>query len=667
MKKGNKRAAANAHEPDGEDLTLLAEAPLVQGGERKAKEPNAMLAKMRKISEERSKDVIVPSLGGNGRGGNMLSASGIITMYKTDVMRHKKGGVEIATPKEIMMVALTHVNGRSAVDVIDTGIPGFTFLLPTEQTEKKKMNGIDEMDTSPEASTKVTTSRQGESEETKRRCVMFGEGTQKVMWAGMLRIDQPINVAKNKALGLGMAVDISGIQANFSKNSPSNGLFTNIMNARARASSPAPGEPFAEFVINEFMHPKVLESSAMLHSHANHGFFDYKAASQVQEAQVAWFQERWKLLVNGASSKCNDKANSINLEFPVTDAKMQAVACALREKASDIKGVDSSEVASGALQLFKPHYVGNLDNNPASAMYAPLVQIGKSPLEEEHQLVADAVDAICSGVPKGPNTFVALNIKQVIPNPSSDLVFHCYGCLEFMGDLARAIADCKTFGFEDSPILNNNMKPCIGFKVSMRQFAPKTLGTTAKEKAHLFMVDVMKYATLAVVAAVTPKAPDDEQVFDYFPSAQFVDMPTTLLNCGVRISEEFLISAMKLQVDNPQIAIDLEEVVGVIEQIPPKDETNPLPSERPSLLKTGYVAITEPGSFKFYKAQLPAKKQKRVYSAIFPGSTKHVAASNDHTCTAEGDGAITTAAEIANMPIDDYLQKVALVYCVAVA
>ena len=475
------------------------------------------------------------------------------------------------------------------------------------------------------------------------------------MWLGFVRtgIFTEKGAGEKKAgadaLVTGMAVEITGVTANFGNNDPTSGLYLNCTEIKPLASH-VPVGGVADAMVAEFMQPDALAGAALLHSMSVQGFFPHEAHDPAQTAQVNVFRETWLRTVAGAANVCDSKATALCAEAAGSNRGLPAIR-ALQCHAARLRGASALDVAAGAARLFVPARLPG-ENDPNTTLYAPIVHQKRSVAEPIPELLMRLFEGD-ETLPKGP--FAAFDVVQVEPVEGTCLL-HVYGRFHFVGDTKLAIKACAR---NEQPVLSS-AGPVAGFKVGLRNEGPVTVGTLNKGKAITFFVECIPHAVFTAVIGVEAKSPDETTIDDKFAQSFVIDMPKTLQAVAAPLSETFVMQV--LAGGATQFVFSPDDVVG--EQIEPKDDDHPLPSKRPTLAVDGYQAVSE-SSYKGARATMPPDRQCKAFYAVFPGVAAAAAAGFDSP--EDGEAALQAAAEAAGAPLETFVTERVLIYCVAVA
>lgn len=587
---------------------------------------------------------IKPQRAGN-TGGPTITAKCVVLRSKNGSIRRPDGQ---SVPKVDYVFAVTSLSGQ-APDVVSGGI-GFSYLIPTTRPPKKS----DVAGDSPEGSKQTTSSRM----------LDIADSSHKSCWLGLLYCSN--FVKDGTPLGSdglpqkfepGAVVTVTGIVANFGQGDSASSLFINSA-APQGDETPIPAGHAPRLIKAAFLSADCAKMSAVLHSSSMTGFFDMTFDTGAEQEAADEIKELWMQGVAGLVSSCEAKAASLRSEGG-NSSQLQA-ATVLEEHASRLRSTPPSDVPTGQRRLFLPARNPG-ENDPPSMQYAPLVQWGKTPTSK---IFPEMTGKVLDGDAKDlPTTFVEMSIVQV-EVPDDKYLAHAFARLFFVSNAQKTAQASLS---DEDPGFIGSQDPVVGFKMSLREMGPTVFHTMLKAKTVMGMKELLPVANMSAVVAVTAHSVKDSLINDHYPLMQSIDMPSTLLANGVRLSERFVMDQLAGE-GVSQYIVDMNEFSG--EKITPKDEDHPLPpqSQHPSLVKDAYVCCSD-NTFKSNKSKMPPHLQNRDYRAVFDGSVALLGTPDWASAVEDaerGQALVRDVAGKANIDLDVFLKEHALVYCVAV-
>ena len=571
---------------------------------------------------------------------------GIICHVKETRVAGREAGTTV--PKLELTIDVHKLRPSGAIDCIDSGVPGFAWLLPTKRPPKAETTQArDAADDSPEAKGKAGKAKKDEAA-TPPRALCLSEG-HKTLWLGnLLRLSLYTTSGKGERkegtelLKVGMPVEVQGAVANLSPDSQF--LYLNASNASPKldaiTTATAP-----EIMASWLLKPDVMAHQAIKLSMCARGFFDVKLTPD-KEVQAAYFRDKWQAITSGTIAACDAKAMAIRAEHGPDG---EPAASVMDNNAIRLKEIAPADFAFGA-----PFFNGTMAVSPdRPAFTASIVHSIASMEFPQHALISDLLDQ----EPEGPETFCVPSVNEIEMAGHVLLLVKCR--LTFIGSRTKALA-CIKEGRD--PTLETGKSAALGVKFNMRDL-PKYTGVLNSAKAFVLCQDVLTYGSWSALVGVTPRDLNDDGVVCPFASGYTIDMPGTLKNIGILVDEDFV---KKHLCDGDSNFVYTHDPSTPMLQ--DRDGNNLALGDgvAPTLTYTGYQEIT--GAAYAFKTKAPANKPVKQYRVWFEGATEQIKEDSELlTSSAAGVKAVASAATAVGLDIDDFFKHRAAIYVVAVA
>ena len=252
-------------------------------------------------------------------------------------------------PKVMFTMAVKQVRANGAFDVIESGVPGFEWLLPTYKGIKASV-----VDASPSA-----TATQRKEEEPRRSAVE--DLGHKTIWLGYLKNATVFASNGNGEMKEGSAMIVPGMQVSATgvvANVVDEKLYLNIPNCNPKLDSVDQSRA-AAMLIQEFSKDCFMKQSAILLSMTMGGFFGWNSPTAAQDVQASYFRAAWTKIRDGTASACNSKGHAAACRGDDTGAVV------MEAHAERIRSYCPSEFARGTQSFF----VDQRDANPEYPMF----------------------------------------------------------------------------------------------------------------------------------------------------------------------------------------------------------------------------------------------------------------------------------------------------------
>ena len=524
-----------------------------------------------------SSHAATPSRGTGATGGPTVKLRGIITSAKQTTVTNASGA---PCPKLGVAVAVTKISNPCAVHGIDPGVPGQCVLFAHAQGEEGRRRARRKGHLA--RGRRLRRRARRAFRRRRARAPVCSTDAQKTVWLGFVRtgIFTEKGAGEKKAgadaLVTGMAVEITGVTANFGNNDPTSGLYLNCTEIKPLASHAC---RWAASRTRWWPSScsRTRSRAALLHSMSVQGFFPHEAHDPAQTAQVNVFRETW-LRTAGAANACDSKATALCAEAAGSNRGLPAIR-ALQCHAARLRGASALDVASGAARLFVPARLPG-ENDPNTTFYAPIVHQKRSVAEPIPELLMRLFEGD-ETLPKGPR---GLRRRASGARRGHGLL-HAYGRFHFVGDTKLAIKACARN--DQQPVLSS-AGPVAGFKVGLRNEGPATVGTLNKGKAITFFAECIPHAVFTAVIGVEAKSPDDDDRRQVRPV--LCDRHAQDAAGGRGAAQRDLRHAGARGRRNT-VRVLADDAAG--EQIEPKGDDHRLPPKRPTLAVDGYQAVSE--------------------------------------------------------------------------
>ena len=550
-------------------------------------------------------------------------------------------------PKVMFTMAVKQVRANGAFDVIESGVPGFEWLLPTYKGIKASV-----VDASPSA-----TATQRKEEEPRRSAVE--DLGHKTIWLGYLKNATVFASNGNGEMKEGSAMIVPGMQVSATgvvANVVDEKLYLNIPNCNPKLDSVDQSRA-AAMLIQEFSKDCFMKQSAILLSMTMGGFFGWNSPTAAQDVQASYFRAAWTKIRDGTASACNSKGHAAACRGDDTGAVV------MEAHAERIRSYCPSEFARGTQSFF----VDQRDANPEYPMFVTQLvhKVDKFGHDNMINRLFDAAAADGDGCNPSykelPGMFASPHVGHVevvgqLLYVKMNLSF--VGCkenaMQQLMDGVDPTIDCS---------VGQDTKQCIATKLLLRDVGPGIAGVSIATKVAGVAESILKYGDWTMCVRVTPRDPckSSDGVFPTLCDTIHVDIPATMRKIAVLVSEEFIIK--ELTGGATQYVYEPDPTTALVKG----KDNGPLPLY-PQLRVHGYQEVTSSSGFKL-NAKTPIHLPNKHYRVWWPESTQLIQQKNDVLVdTVAGQAAVVEAASQAGFSsVCDFLLAQALVYCVAVA
>lgn len=590
-----------------------------------------------------------------GSGPPTVSIEGLVLREQTVMVKGKKAGQMV--PKKECTIEVLKVNGNGAEDLIQSGVPGLDWLLPTYKP-KAAGDARDATDDSPEGG---GASKDKKVADGPPRQLSFKDANHKTIWLGhMPRVSfytqGPGDKGEEKEgmdlVVVGMLVQVTGVVGALSDSGEQ--LWLNASSIAPLKEGIVPGTHVQQ-IMEVLSRPDVTAAHAFRLSQAMRGFHGWAGPNAAQEAQAKVFRDLWAKAKDGTVSACEAKAMAIRGEHGAEGETMAAV---MDQHAARLRGENPADLAYGkpffnpalAPTAERPAWTAAIMMDPVSCEYP------------QHQMLWDlfASDEARNATPE---CYCAGMVN------ASDLQGMCLNVsvlATWIG--SRTLATLAIKEGED-PTISSGDGPtggAIGLKLSMRDL-PKTHGVLEEAKAGPLSKNLVEYGRFFAIVGVTPRDPSSSGVTCVFPSGYGFDMKPTLRKITAAVSEEWVKTHLALGEGQYAYEKDTEKVY-----LKDKDKVTDLQVPLP-VIKTHYYQEITGSTWKFGNARMPVDAPKKVYRVWYEGVCDALADEPElGQDTEKGEGLIaeitsqmSSLAGHSEKPITAFLHQYAAVYVLA--
>lgn len=561
-----------------------------------------------------------------GGGATALSKlQGVVTRVREETVGGPKGPIH----KVRIDFVVTGVVTNGAGDVLDTGVPGEVYYLPSRQVDTpEQAEGGD-----------------GKFKLKSRELVLDGNSKlRKVSTASMSFYKESKDGGSTgvNACAPGMTVEVSGVCVNAGLSRQ--GLPSLYLNGGkvtcTMSEAPSPGA-LAPHMMALCKSNAMQKWSAFGCSLPAQGFFQVDG-SEGQRAQAAAGQALWRRLVESAADRLGALASG----------KDEDVAAALGGHEQRVRATDPAALARGEVALFLVE--------PFDCTIAPIVNAGVAPWDKRHlfyqELVAGGERARAL-----PASFAMPLAWQVCVNGNGVSIEARVLCCFDKQSALQAMEQG-----EANPLLAD-AKSAVCMQLSMKDMALK-FGNNAKQKLTFAVQQVLPVADFAAfpkLSQIESTSAGDSVKAD-FPEGGtlYIEMCSTLKKAGVLVPEELI--KMQLCEGNTQYVPDADPS----ERFPLPDGVTALPT----FATHGFQELTQSsaagvGGFKFSNFKVPSDKT-REYRVLYDGCMADLASDSELATDAEkGKAHIENVAALATdcgLEVKDFLAQKCLVYAIMV-
>ena len=566
-----------------------------------------------------------------------------------------------SVPKTDLVAVTCRVRTNGTNFVVNTGIPGCGYLLPT-QTQAANGTSADAED-GPEAAIAKRQEQGGNSAQKKEAVPrnLAVTPTCKTIPTFFVRTSvyaKPPNAGNGadkqnetsnsdpdvENFRPGSRVMITGNVANLA---PDGSLWLNSSRVTLLGPEIAPCDE-VQSIIHEFMKNEIALPSALFASGTANGFFGVQFSAQegerdARDDQAATFRQLWAAYLGSVSNSVASIAANVRASSTNDDANAKA----LDEHVSRLEKVNCADVASGASSVFLPSHPS------AAPFYAALVQSNKMvgvPYTESVMRMWENSDT--SDVPR---TFCGLNVSQVKIDSGALIEVLC--TLDFVADKEMAI---RSFAENKNPVITSNYA-ALGLKLSARVLA-SSIGTNEVGKLKMAIEQLLKYVDMAVVVEITANEFNTNGVECKFPAFSRFDWLKAIKTIAFKVSPDFI--KKHLCGDTEQYVHDENDAEKIKDKTKLADLHVVLPH-----LKDGYQPISETPSFHFKKTKTPLDKPNKEFYVLAPGCLARMEEEGSFSIEDAEKEIVKKSEEEGKEGGDvfDYLTSKCIVYCVATA
>tara|TARA_Y100000768_G_scaffold276587_1_gene212117 strand:+ start:1639 stop:3486 length:1848 start_codon:yes stop_codon:yes gene_type:complete len=562
------------------------------------------------------------------KGGGATSLSklqGVVTRVKEESVQGPKGMI----PKIRIDLIVTGVITNGAQDVIQTGIPGEVFYVPSRQ--------IDTPETAENGDGKF---------KLKSRELVIDEYSKlrKVSTASMsfYKESKDGGATGVNACAPGMTVEVSGVcvnQATGKSGMP--GLYLNGGKVTCTMSeAPNPGALPAHMM--ELCKTETMQKwGAFACSLPAKGFFTAKGLTQTQQNQADACQELWQRAISGAADRLAVMSNG----------KEEKLANMLENHEQRIRAISPAQLACGDTCLFL--------YDSRDCTIAPIVNEGITPWNK----APAAYNALLAGGDEAdalPQMFAMPFTWQVeIAGNGVSMEARVMYCFD-----KDAVLDAKEKGDANSMLATERSAICMN--LSMKDMAVK-FGNNHAEKLKFAVKQVLPMADFAAFPKVShiESTSAGDSVSSDFPEGGtiYLNMPSTLQKVGILVPADLIKDHMCE--GNSQYVPDADPTS---ERFSFPDNVKDLPTyANYRYQELTYGTASGTGGFKFSNFKpLPGKSIE--YRVIYDGCIANIASNKELvTDAASGKSHIETVAQMATdqgMDVKDFLTQRCLVYAI---
>lgn len=441
--------------------------------------------------------------GDRGGGGSALcTLQGVVTRVEDVTFQGPTGSIS----KGRVNFVVTEVAINGAQDVIDTGLPGEIYIVPSKQID------------TPEAA-----EGGGDKFRLKNRELVVGASTKlrKLSIASMTFYKESKDGGATgvNACAPGMNVEVSGVCANISRSrTGTEAMYLNggkITPTMSEAPDPGTLPPHMMRLCKT---PEMQRWGAFSSSIGAKGFSGVQTKSDAHMAQAKACQAMWNELRNGAADKLGlmaaGKDDDTSATFTGHEQRVRAIA--------------TPQLAAGDVSLFL--------RDDYDSTIAPLVQEGCTPWDK----IPPAYKALRAGGALAealPSTFVMPFTWQIGVNGA---LMSMEARLLYCFDKDAALEAIEK---GDAEPLLATAKSGVCMSLSMRDMAFK-FGTNIKEKLTFAVQQILPVADFAAFPKVSPieSSSAGDSVKSEFPEGGtiYVDMAKTLQTAGILVPEELI-------------------------------------------------------------------------------------------------------------------------------
>lgn len=565
-------------------------------------------------------------------------------------------------PQIVAEVVVSKVRYNGAPDILQSGTPGFDFLLPTMKPPRDE-DSRDFNDDSPDASSgvkkpdKKTTSPRTLQLPANHKTVAIGVGS--VIQASMFTLSGKGGGADSQKEGVdlivpGMRVDVTGVTGGLSADGTM--VYLNTSNIIPLTDGIAPGHGPSEIIMCLKGH-EIQEGAALRLSMAMRGFHGESPSIFTHlDIQAQNIRRRWAEARDGIVHAVEAKAMALRADPTEGNEDMARV---MDDHAVRLRGTNPADLAGGAYFF-----------NPAKAP-TPDYPIYNAAIVHE----IASMDTLC---PKAMMDFIeGGELRNALPEVfcmptvtkceftpyNSVMIAHLK--LDFVGSKSAAIAALTEVQQSGGIFSLDSVGAAVGIKVDLRtQLAPFT-GIIGVAKGVDMAPDIIKFGRWAIVTGVNPKEPTDYNVSAPFNDGWTLDMPATIRNIGVMVNEDFI--KEHLCGGSNQFAFESNPNLQVF-KIKNKADGSETPISAPQLKLhiEGYQELTSQ-TYKMATAKVPPDFTGKEYRIWYKGSTDAIQKDGDllHVDHTGCNAVLAAAAACNNMDPIDFLTERCAVYVLA--
>tara|TARA_Y100000389_G_scaffold196668_1_gene229992 strand:+ start:1844 stop:3859 length:2016 start_codon:yes stop_codon:yes gene_type:complete len=590
-----------------------------------------------------------------------VTVEGIVVRTSTKDVVNRATGAKL--PMLVAEVIVSKVRSNGAPDILTTGTPGFDFMLPTMKPPKDAQDGRDANDDSPDAPAG------GKKDKPKaqprklllppnHKTVAIGVGG--LIQASMFTMAGGADNKKKDGVDLvvpGMKVEVTGVTGGLS--SDGTGLYLNTSNIVPVADGILPGHGAGE-ILNYLKLPDVQEGAALRMSMTMRGFFGVEVPGYL-ETQAQHITRRWLEARDGAVAACEAKATALRAE---NDEGMEAAALVMEDRAARLRATNPADLAGGAY-FFTPSKNPTPDYPTFNA--AILHEIAGMDFRTPKMLL----DFTMGGEERKvlPEVFCVPEVTKCEFTPYNSVII-AHLRLQWIGSKSAAIASIKDAARNGGVFSLDSMGAAVGIKVDLRTDLAPVTGIIGVAKGVDMAPDLIKYGRWGIVTGINPKEATDYDVAAPFNNGFTIDVPSSIRNIGVLVTEAFI--KEHLCGNSDQFAFDSDPDLQVFKIKNKNDGTeSAIASPQLKLHINGYQELTSQ-TYKMKTAKVPPDCNNKEYRVWFKGATDAILEAlgedsgdllND---TDDGEAAVVKAANEARLDPYTFLIQRCAVYAVAI-
>ena len=599
-----------------------------------------------------------------------VAVEGICIRVGTREQTNRRTGAKL--PQIIADVVVTKVRANGAPDILQSGTPGFDFLLPTMKPPRDD-DARDANDDSPDAPAGGQGGKTPQKKQAAPRTLQLPAnhktvaiGVGGVIQAAMFTLSGKGGGgdAKDKQkdgvdlIVAGMRVDVTGVVGGLSADGTM--VYLNTSNIIPLADGLAPGHGPSE-IINVLKGGDIHEGAALRLSMSMRGFFgDASGTSPHLDIQANHIRRRWNEARDGIVQSVEAKAMALRAD--PADGH-EAMALVMDDHAARLRGTNPADLAGGAF-FFNPAKVPTPDYPIFNAAIVHEIAGMDMPCPKA------VLDFIEGGESRSalPEVFCVPTVTKCEFTPYNSVVI-AHVKLDFVGSKSAAVAALSDITKTGGIFALDSVGAAVGIRVDLRTQLPPFTGIIGVAKGVDMAPDILKFGRWAVVTGVNPKEPTDYDVSAPFNDGWTLDMPATIRNIGVAVDEAFI--KEHLCGGSNQFAFESDPNLQVF-KIKNKADGSETAISAPQLKLhiDGYQELTSQ-TYKMATAKVPPDCTGKEYRVWYKGATDDIRDDTDLLDPSNGGRAVLAAAAAATtgdgskMDPLDFLTERCAVYVLA--